>query len=268
MVGMSSDRSRTLRREPINRNPKMNNRNIMRIRSALCGMLVLPALVAAADGDTLAEAEKVIIERYAKVRSCAAVITTIETAEPGDGSTAKAEIKRRVEWTRKDDGFLYRADSTARTTHTYGDKSTTEETTATTVSDSVHVVTISDRRGEKTATKRKADVTNTPDIRAMLDELRKDQVLKRLPDVIVGHDDCYAIQVVPKNREGSDINHTMIYFRKDIGLDVRTVVYDKNNKPIYTSTTTDIRLNPDLSPDRFVVVLPDGVKLVDLTGRP
>lgn len=247
----------------------MNNRNTVRIRSALCGMLVLPALVAGADdAGALAEAEKVIIERFARVRSCAALISTLETAETGDGSTATTEIKRRVEWTRKGDGFLYRSESTARTTRTHGDKSTTEETTATTVSDGAYVVTIVEQNGEKSAAKRNADVTGTPDIRAMLDELSKDQTLKRMPDVKIASDDCYAIQVVPKDRKGSDIAMTMIYFRKDIGLDVRTVVYNKNNKPIYTSATTDIRLNPDLAPDRFVVVLPDGVKLVDLTSQP
>jgi len=247
----------------------MNNRNDIRIRSALCGMLVLPALVVGADdAGTLAEAEKVIIERFAQVRSYAAVITTLETADPGDGSTAKTEIKRRVEWTRKGDGFLYRAESTARKTRTHGDKTSTEETAATTVSDGAYVVTIAEKNGEKTAAKRKADVTAIPDIRAMLFELRKDHELSRRSDVKLGVDDCYAIKVVPKDRRSSDISHTVIYFRKDIGLDVRIVVYDKNNKLIYTSTTTDIRLNPDLSPDRFVVVLPDGVKLVDLTNRP
>ncbi|MDO8631464.1 MAG: hypothetical protein Q7R41_13335 [Phycisphaerales bacterium] len=247
----------------------MSNRNIIRIRSALCGMLVLPTLVAATDkAGTLDEAEKIIIERFAQVRSFAAVLTTLETADPGDGSTAKAEIKRRIEWIRKGDGFLYRAESTTRKTRTHGDKNTTEETTATTVSDGAFVVTIAEQNGEKTATKRKADVTTIPDIQAMLVELRKDHVLSRRADVILGVDDCYAIKVVPKDRKGTAISHSVIYFRKDIGLDVRTVVYDKNNKLIYTSTTTDIRLNPDLSPDRFVVVLPDGVKLVDLTGQP
>jgi len=237
-------------------------------KSALFCELLLTAVAArAGSSGTLAEAEEDIIAHFAQIRSCAAVITTVETAESGDGATARAETQRRIEWMRKGDGFFYRAESKARTTRTTGGAGTTEETTATTVSDGVQVVTLSERNGEKKATRRKADVTTIPDIRTMLNELRKDHVLSRRSDLTVGVDDCYVIQVTPKDLQGSEISHTVIYFRKDIGLDVRTVVYGKNNKPIYTSTTTDIRLNPDLTPDRFVVVLPEGVKLEDQTDQ-
>jgi outer membrane lipoprotein-sorting protein len=101
----------------------------------------------------------------------------------------------------------------------------------------------------------------------MFEELRKDNLLKRLPDVKVGLRDCFAIQVIPKNAATSDIRHTMIYFAKDIGLDVRTIVYDKKNNPIFTSMTSDIHINPEIPRDRFVLVLPDDVKLQDKVDR-
>jgi len=236
---------------------------------AFCCVLAGQALLFAAGDDTsLEEVERAIVERFAAIRSCVATMNTLQTAETGKDSRVKLETKRRGEWVRKENGFLYRAESTSRLTQTHAKGSTKVEASATTVSDGVYIVTLTERDGEKSATKRRADVTHTPDIRAMLDALRKDQVLRRLPDVKVGFDDCFAIQAIPKNRPDSDIGQTVVYFRKDIGIDVHTVVYDKNNKPIYTSTTTDIRINVDLAPDRFMVVLPDGVKLVDQSKEP
>ena len=174
-------------------------------------------------------------------------------------------ITRQVEWTRKGQGFLYRAETRTKTTQTDEHGSTTRESSATTVSDGERVVRLTDQDGKTSAIQGKADVTVTPDLHAMFEQMRRDSRLKRFPDVKVGMDDCYVIQVVPKEKKGSDILKTTIYFRKDIGLDVRTVVYGKENQPIFTSTTTNVRLNPPLTPDRFVVVLPEGVELIDQT---
>ncbi len=222
--------------------------------------------VFAAAPPTVEEAQKQIAEKFSDVRSCTALVTTIETSDPGDGTSARAEIRRRIEWKRAGGSFLYRAESSTEIRRTSGGITTTEEATATSVSDGVHVVAITEQEGRTSATKRKADISNVPDTSALLDELRVDQTLRRLPDTKVGTSDCFVIQVIPKNRADSDITQTVIYVRKDIGMDVRTIVYDKKNKPIYTSTTTDIRINPELSADRFRVALPDGVELVDQSG--
>ena len=238
------------------------------MRMVPLSVILGPALLFASAGSgSLEDAEKAIIERFATIRSCVATVTTLETDGSGP-SSAKSESTRRIEWVRKGSGFLYRAESASRTTRTHSNESVALEAGATTVSDGVSVVTLADRNGQKTAIKRKADVTHTPDIRALLDALRNDQELRRLPDVKVGLDECFAIQGIPKNRADSDIGQTVIYFRKDIGLDVRTVAYDKKNEPVYTSSTTDIRINVDLPPDRFRVVIPDGVELVDQTKKP
>ncbi len=224
-------------------------------------------LLASGEGDSLEEAEKAIITRFATIQSCVATVRTLETAGSGS-SSARSESTRYVEWVRKGNGFLYRAESTSKTTQSDSNQSITQEAEATTVSDGVSVVTLADRNGEQTAIKRKADITHTPDIRALLDALKSEQVLHRLPDIKVGLDDCFVIQGIPRNRTDSDIGQTVIYFRKDIGLDVRTVAYDKKNQPVYTSTTTDIRINVELPPDRFRIVIPDGVKLVDQINGP
>ncbi len=213
---------------------------------------------------SLEEAEKNIIERFNAIHSLAATMTNEESQEK-DGKRTTVIITRQVEWVRKDQGFFYRAETRTKMTQAGGGEKSSREFSSTTVSDGERVVRLTEQDGAVTAVQRKADVTETPDVRAMFEELRKDSKLKRFPDVKVGTDDCYAIQVIPKERKGSDISQTMIYFRKDIGLDVRTVVYGKDNKPIFTSTTTKVRPNLEIPADRFAITLPDGVQLIDQT---
>ena len=220
------------------------------------------SLMASPEPGSLEEAEKNIVDRYSSIQSLAATMTNEESQE-AQGKQVSVIITRQIEWTRKGKGFLYRAQTQTKTTQTDARGRSTREFSSTTVSDGERVVQLTEQDGSVSAIQRKADVTVTPDLRAMFEQLRKDSTLKRFPDVKVGMDDCYAIQVVPKEKKGLDILQTMIYFRKDIGLDVRTVVYGKENREIFTSTTTNVRLNPSLTPDRFVVILPDGVELID-----
>lgn len=215
---------------------------------------------------SLEEAEKNIVAKFNAIQSLAATITNEEGQEK-EGKKTTVKTVRQIEWTRKGKAFLYRAQTRTVVTQAEGDNKSSREVVSTTVSDAERVVRISTQDGATTAVQRRAEVTETPDLRAMLERLREDSTLSRFPDVKVGKDECYAIQVVPKEKKGSDITQSMIYFRKDIGLDVLTVVYDKDNKPMFTSTTTNVRVNPELHPDRFVVTIPEGVELVDQTKR-
>lgn len=241
-------------------------RNLLVGLACLVPFVAATQLLAAPDLGTVEEAEKNIVSRFAQIQSLAATITNEESQED-QGRQVSVVITREVEWMRKGRGFLYRAQTRTKTTQKDAHGSTTLESSSTTVSDGERVVRMAEQDGTVTAVQRNADVTVTPDIAAMFEQLRKDSTLKRFPDVKVGTHDCYAIQVVPKEKKGSDILQTMIYFRKDIGLDVRTVVYGKENRTIFTSTTTHVRVNPTLSPDHFILTLPDGVELIDQSRR-
>lgn len=208
------------------------------------------------------DAEQEIVRKFSAIDSLAATITNEEFQEK-DGKSVSVKIVRKVEWMRSGGAFLYRAESTSTTIQKGTGPETRRVVKSTTVSDGRRVVSLSDDNGQVKAVQRRADVTVTPDVKAMFEELRKDSKLTRFPDVHVGRDDCYAVQVVPKERKGSDILQTMIYFRKDLGLDVRTVVYDKDNKIMFSSTTTDVVVNPRLSPESFVITIPDGVELIN-----
>lgn len=237
------------------------------IQNCFCFFALSAApLMAAPEAGSLEEAEKNIIARFANIQSLTATITNEESQEI-QGKQVSVMITRQVEWIRKGFAFLYRAQTIMKTTQKDKQGATTQESASTIVSDGERIVRLTEQDGAITATQRNADVTVTPDVGAMFEQLKKDSTLKRFPDVKVGLDECYAIQIIPKEKKGSDILQTMIYFRKDIGLDVRTVVYGKDNRTIFTSTTTNVRVNPSLSPDRFVLTLPDGVELVDESKR-
>jgi outer membrane lipoprotein-sorting protein len=228
------------------------------------GLLAWVALAGSGAAPSVEEAEKNIVERFNRIQSLTATIVNEESDEK-EGKKTSVVITRKVEWKRTGLRFLYRAEVVTKTTQEDASGTQTRQVASTTVSDGERVVRLADQDGTVTAVQRRADVTVTPDMRTMFNELRIDNNLNRLPDVKVGLHDCYAIQLLPKVRKDSDILQTMIYFRKDIGLDVRTVVYGTGNKVLFTSTTMNVVTNPAIPSDRFVIALPDGVELVDET---
>ena len=56
------------------------------------------------------------------------------------------------------------------------------------------------------------------------------------------------------------------HYRKDCGQSVKTVTYAKDGKVTMTSVTSDVKVNPSLSDDRFVFKAPAGVEVQDMTA--
>jgi hypothetical protein len=107
---------------------------------------------------------------------------------------------------------------------------------------------------------------NTP-VKDMFTELRKDNELKLLPDEKVDGKAAYVIEATPKRPVPDTTTAIKLYYRRDDGVMVKTMTSMKSPQMKMTSTAemTDIKLNPDVKPERFVFKAPDGVEVQDMT---
>jgi hypothetical protein len=99
---------------------------------------------------------------------------------------------------------------------------------------------------------------------------RKEWDLKLLSDESVDGASCYVIEATPKpgsdTAAGGASGKMVFQYRKDCGLNVKMVSYDKDGKVTFTSSSTDVKVNPNLSDDRFVFKAPAGVEVQDMTA--
>ena len=54
-------------------------------------------------------------------------------------------------------------------------------------------------------------------------------------------------------------------FHKESGQMIKMIAYSPDGKPMATTTFSDIKINPKISPDRFVFKAPPGVTVQDMT---
>ena len=62
------------------------------------------------------------------------------------------------------------------------------------------------------------------------------------------------------------IHKTLIYFRKDNGLNVRVLSRNKDGKDVYDHTLVNLKTDVPIDAARFVLHVPPGVEVTDLTG--
>ncbi len=109
--------------------------------------------------------------------------------------------------------------------------------------------------------------------KALFESLRKKGELTLLPDAEVDGKPVFVVEVKPKAEGQKDapvqIGAIRICILKDSGIQVKSEFLDTANKPFTTVHYTEIALNAKVDPKRFVYIVPEGVKVDDLTdGKP
>lgn len=245
------------------------------IRFAYVGIAIL-LMGSPATAKTIKDVQKELIEKSSKLKSYSAKMTTKSEYDIGQGNKSKTESTGTMEWaskeTPKGDKFLYRMESKdINITVVSGEESKTVSKTLT-VCDGDFIYTLSDSDGQKMAVKMKVQSTQSYDIKATFDAWEKTYNLKLLADEKFDNADCWVIEATPKKKAGEQVGASPIFkskfwYRKDVGLMVKTVSFDKNNKPTSTTTITDIKANIEIKPERFKFKCPEGVQLMDMTQQ-
>jgi outer membrane lipoprotein-sorting protein len=229
--------------------------------------MVFPVWVAAED--TLESVEKQIIEKTEKIKSLSSRMKMV-TETKGEHFQMKSTAEGTQEYARRGEKTLFRVDSKSSTTMKIagGEETKTDETTKM-ISDGEYMYTLSEGAEGKRAFKMKQPQgSSNVSSREMFDFLRKDHELKLLPAEKIDGKDVWVIRAVPKNLPPETKQETRYYYLKDNGQLAKTISESKNpdGESTVTMTTSDIKIDPNLDPDRFVFKAPEGVEVVDMTA--
>ncbi|MBW7906681.1 MAG: outer membrane lipoprotein carrier protein LolA [Phycisphaerae bacterium] len=235
------------------------------------GMVVL-ALglgVAPAWAETLDEVEAKLKKAYEEVKSYSgnyAIVMNVGTA----GSTVHSELRGPTEWARRGGKIFMRTELKGKMTMSFGDTKNENESAMLMVCDGEFMWQLSEQMGTKTAMKTKPDPKVIGDVASMFTELKKDHDVKVLDSAKVDGADAFVIEATAKAPNPQGVDKTVFYFRKDIGVMAKMVGKDKDGKETMTVMLSDIKANPDISPDRFKFTPPEGVQVMDMTsmGQP
>lgn len=238
----------------------------MRMGRLFMAVLLLPAGLRASE--TLEDVEKKLMEAHARLKSYTAKIRHVEHVPLTGTDFMASNVDGTVEWLRKGDGILYRMEISGTATQKFGDNETKSHQTSTLVCDGEMFYTYAEQLGQKRFIKQKKDSSIIGNIRAVLDTVRAENDFRLAPDEKVEGADCYTIEVTPKIPPTDDnpIHKTLIYFRKDNGLNVRVVSQNKNGKNVFDHTLVDLKTDVKIDAARFVLKQPADVELIDLTG--
>jgi len=125
--------------------------------------------------------------------------------------------------------------------------------------------------GKKKYTKAtpKADDEKTPTGgKSLIDKIRKRGEVSLLPDEEVNGMNAFVLEVIPDKAGQQDgpIKPELIrfYVAKDSGIQIRVVMMDAERTPLWTTTYSDIALNPELDPKRFAYTPPPGADVIDM----
>jgi len=207
---------------------------------------------AAADGPSIEGIEKNLSESFAKIQSGTAKTTTHQDINLPTGEHIVSDSKTLVQWMRKGDVILFRSDMDVEQKQDgEGVTPLTNKGHFTIVHDGEFHYVVSEESGVKKAEKYKPAPAQYGDPKAVFENLRANYDVKPLPDEKLDGFDCYVLVLTAKHPESGPTVGTKSYFRKDIGLNIKNVAFDKDGKVAFTSTTSDIEINVPLTPERF-----------------
>jgi outer membrane lipoprotein-sorting protein len=207
-------------------------------------------------------------ERFAKIKSYVAKSKTMTDVEFGPGHTQKTEMLATTEWLRKGEQALMRADVKSKTATTEAGKTTQTGSTITAVLDADFSYTLNEEAGQKTVYKTKNQASSARDYhpKTLFEQWRAHHDVKLLPDEKVDGEDCYVFELTPKPIEGQPQgSRSVVWWQKDTALQVKSEAFDANGKLMNSSITTDLKINVDISEDRFKFEIPKDAQVFDMT---
>ena len=214
---------------------------------------------AAVAGETVEDVSKKIAAASAKLKSFTAKSTTV-TETRQEGFSMVSTTKGTTEMLRKGADFLVRTESQTAMETTIGGNTTKQTTSMLMINDGSYTYTLSETAGMKSAYKTKMEKSEADPFKAW----QANSELKVLPDSTLDGHEVWVIEATPKGNQTAQ-GKTVIYYQKDSGQMIKMVTYAPDGKPTMTTTCDDIKINGEVSPDRFVFKAPPGVDVQDMS---
>lgn len=236
----------------------------MKSRILLCLIAAILALCPVlASAATLEEIEAKVFEAFSKVKTMSAD-TTMEIPPNPQMPGAKMNIAGHLELLVDGDVSKFAQDMAMKMEM----EGQTQEMKMEMVCDGEFMYTINDGMGQKTATKTKIGEDESyppPGSKMLLNFLKKDFTLEPLEDKDVDGQSCYVLQGLPSS-ESPGMNKLLVYFNKENGVAVQMDLYQGDDEKPAIMRYTNIKINPEISADKFVFKAPEGVEVMDLTN--
>ncbi|HUW81587.1 MAG TPA: hypothetical protein VMZ31_02175 [Phycisphaerae bacterium] len=242
---------------------------MMRWSVLLTAAVCVVVLAGVGWADDLESVQKALAAKSAAMNSCTYKSTSTIVSEVPVKS--RTQTVGTDELLKKDGKWLHRMDSKSTSVMEVDGQEHKNESTVLVVSDDKYVWTLSESQGQKMVIKNRVAEGQNMAVGEGFDALRKDYDLKLLPDETVEGKPAWVIEATPKkDSPAAQAGMTMrYYYDKDSGMMVKMVGKSTDGKTSMTSIVKDLKLNPDISADRFVFKVPEGAHVMDMTsGQP
>lgn len=237
-------------------------------RIAAIALAVCAVTAVAVRAETIDEVKKKIHEKVSKYKS---IQYTLEMKTDMDTPQFKmsSTTRQTAQFVNKGDKILARMESETSSTQKMGEQENKQEVKSLDVCDGNFWYSMADQGGEKTATKRKADVKkegNPFDPQNGFKQMEEHFDVKLMPDETVNGKPAWVFEMKlkPGNPAASMMGRALAYYDKETGVSLKGVSFDPAGKPTSTSTTTDVKIDADIPADRFVFKAPEGVTVQEM----
>jgi outer membrane lipoprotein-sorting protein len=236
------------------------------IALGLAVALAMPAVADSAD-----HVREKIEKAYSTLKSYTCKCKVNSNME-GPGYSIRTSADGTIEWARKGERSQVRAEMVSSIEQSIQDTTGRQTLKSSTYSDGQTLWAVTEQDGRIHITK-SADVQSRDQSawQIISNAGYSEPSLKVLPEEKLDGADCFVIEVTGKvmgadGEEGSR-GRAVVHFRKDCGLAVKFVSY-VNDKMISEITLTDLKINPEIKPERFEYKPPAGAQVQDLTNLP
>ncbi len=238
---------------------------IMRLSVSTC--LAMACGVSVAQAETWENVSKKIAEVSKKLNSAQYKMKmTYDVKQPQ--MSMKSETTGTYEFTKKGEKYLYRNEMTIKSETKFEGGEHKSNMTQHTVCDGEYIYNYTETDGVKQATKEKYTDDKMPpvDQEKAFKDMEKEYTVTVKPDETVDGRPTFVVEATPKREEMKAFTgKTVYYYCKETGLPVKMVSFSPQNEPQSTMTITDIKVNPEIKPDRFKFTPPAGVDVQDNT---
>ncbi len=239
----------------------LRNVRVQAIATVLAGLSVTAVADEAADTAT-----KELAQRFAQVQSYTAQVETLNDFMFRPDRGEKTIVTGPIEWRRQSEKALMRSVDTRTETKVARGQTTTTTATITTVSDGEVQYVLTEENGEKTLAKSGAPALQTYSPEGYFEQFGKLFDIKLAPDAQVNGAECYVFEMRLKPMENlPPSGRQFVYFHKQHGIQVKSETYDPRGKLTRSVLLKDLKVNVDISPDRFKFEVPDDAKVTDTT---
>lgn len=233
-------------------------------------MLATTALLAfavTARAETLKEAQDKIHDLVSKYKSMQFKMKMTSDMNMA-GATTKTDSTSEVEAAKKGDAVMSRIHTKMKSVSSMAGQEYKMDMESLSISDGKFTWTITESP-QKQITKMKYDPSTSSYFnpkdgwKAMSEHYE----MKLLPDETIDGKACWVIQMEPKDPTMKMAQSKSVsYYDKKTGISPKTVTYGPDGKKSGEIIMTDVKIDADISADRFAYTPPAGAKVEDMTA--